>query len=55
VTDPEQMRRIVDLMKKKYLLARPYLWSRKQPDGAFHVRVADRRIALLSATRHQYA
>jgi deazaflavin-dependent oxidoreductase (nitroreductase family) len=42
VTDPVQMRRIVELMKKKYPLARPYLWVKKQPDGAFHVRVASK-------------
>ncbi|MGO9838013.1 MAG: nitroreductase/quinone reductase family protein [Polyangiaceae bacterium] len=39
VTDSAQMKRIADLMKKKYWIARPYLWIKKQPDGAFQVRI----------------
>ena len=39
VTDAAQMKRVADLMKQKYLVARPYLWFKKVPDGAFHVRV----------------
>lgn len=39
VADPAQMKRIVDLMKQKYWIARPYLWIKKQPDGAFRVRI----------------
>jgi deazaflavin-dependent oxidoreductase (nitroreductase family) len=39
VTDPAQMKRVVDLMKRKYWIARPYLWIKKQPDGAFRVRI----------------
>jgi deazaflavin-dependent oxidoreductase (nitroreductase family) len=39
VTDPAQMKRVVELMKQKYWIARPYLWIKKQPDGAFHVRI----------------
>jgi deazaflavin-dependent oxidoreductase (nitroreductase family) len=39
VTDPVEMARVVELMKKKYWIARPYLWVKKQPDGAFHVRI----------------
>jgi deazaflavin-dependent oxidoreductase (nitroreductase family) len=39
VTDPAQMKRVAYLMKKKYWIARPYLWIKKQPDGAFHVRI----------------
>jgi deazaflavin-dependent oxidoreductase (nitroreductase family) len=34
-----EMPRIVSLMKKKYLVSLPYLWIKKRPDGAFHVRV----------------
>lgn len=39
MTDPVEMARVVELMKKKYWIARPYLWVKKQPDGAFHVRI----------------
>jgi deazaflavin-dependent oxidoreductase (nitroreductase family) len=39
VTDPAQMKRVVELMKQKYWISRPYLWIKKQPDGAFHVRI----------------
>jgi deazaflavin-dependent oxidoreductase (nitroreductase family) len=39
VTDPAEMARVVELMKKKYWIARPYLWVKKQPAGAFHVRL----------------
>jgi deazaflavin-dependent oxidoreductase (nitroreductase family) len=39
VTDPAEMRRVVELMGKKYWVARPYLWIKKQPDGAFRVRI----------------
>jgi deazaflavin-dependent oxidoreductase (nitroreductase family) len=38
VTDPVEMKRVVELMKKKYLISLPYLWIKKQPDGAFRVR-----------------
>jgi deazaflavin-dependent oxidoreductase (nitroreductase family) len=34
-----EMPRVTALMKKKYPISRPYLWIRKQPDGAFHVRL----------------
>jgi deazaflavin-dependent oxidoreductase (nitroreductase family) len=37
--EPAQMPRIVALMKKKYPISLPYLWIKKQPAGAFHVRV----------------
>jgi deazaflavin-dependent oxidoreductase (nitroreductase family) len=37
VTDPSMMDRVVQLMKRKYLLSLPYLWIKKQPDGAFRV------------------
>lgn len=39
VTEPADMKRVVELMKRKYPIARPYLWIKKQPDGAFHVKV----------------
>jgi deazaflavin-dependent oxidoreductase (nitroreductase family) len=39
VTDPGEMRRVVELMKQKYWIARPYLWLKKKPDGAFRVRI----------------
>ena len=37
VSDPTAMKRIVELMKKKYPIALPYLWIKKRPDGAFRV------------------
>jgi deazaflavin-dependent oxidoreductase (nitroreductase family) len=37
--DPAEMPRIVTLMKKKYPISLPYLWIKKRPAGAFHVRV----------------
>jgi deazaflavin-dependent oxidoreductase (nitroreductase family) len=39
VSDTTEMKRVVGLMKKKYLIARPYLWVKGQPDGAFRVRI----------------
>jgi deazaflavin-dependent oxidoreductase (nitroreductase family) len=39
VTDPGEMKRVVELMKRKYPISIPYLWIKKRPDGAFHVRV----------------
>jgi deazaflavin-dependent oxidoreductase (nitroreductase family) len=39
VTDPAQMKRVVELMKKKYPVSRPYLWVKRQPDGAFRVKI----------------
>jgi F420H(2)-dependent quinone reductase len=37
VTDPNEMKRVVELMKRKYPISLPYLWIRKRPDGAFRV------------------
>jgi deazaflavin-dependent oxidoreductase (nitroreductase family) len=37
VTSPDDMKRVVQLMKRKYPISLPYLWLKKQPDGAFHV------------------
>ena len=37
VTDAVEMARVVALLKKKYWLARPYLWLKKRPAGAFRV------------------
>ena len=37
VKDAAEMARVVELMKRKYWLARPYLWVKKKPDGAFRV------------------
>lgn len=39
VKDPNEMKRVVELMKRKYPISLPYLWLKKQPDGAFHVRI----------------
>jgi len=38
ITELPEMARVVGLLKKKYWLSRPYLWLKKQPDGAFRVR-----------------
>jgi deazaflavin-dependent oxidoreductase (nitroreductase family) len=37
VTDTVEMGRVVALLKQKYWLARPYLWLKKRPAGAFRV------------------
>ena len=37
VTEGNEMAHVVRLMKRKYLLSRPYLWIKKRPDGAFRV------------------
>jgi deazaflavin-dependent oxidoreductase (nitroreductase family) len=37
VTDPVEMKRVVELMKRKYPISLPYLWIKKRPDGAFRV------------------
>jgi deazaflavin-dependent oxidoreductase (nitroreductase family) len=42
VVDGPEMARVAELMGKKYLVARPYLWVKKRPDGAFHVKVTTR-------------
>jgi deazaflavin-dependent oxidoreductase (nitroreductase family) len=39
VTSDADMRRVVELMKRKYFLSRPYLWVKGRPDGAFRVEV----------------
>jgi deazaflavin-dependent oxidoreductase (nitroreductase family) len=39
VTGPAEMARVVALLKRKYRLARPYLWWRGSPDAAFRVRI----------------
>jgi deazaflavin-dependent oxidoreductase (nitroreductase family) len=39
VSDEAEMAHVVELLKKKYWLARPYLWLKGRPDGAFRVRV----------------
>jgi deazaflavin-dependent oxidoreductase (nitroreductase family) len=39
VTAPAEMARVVELLKHKYWLARPYLWWRGSPDAAFRVRI----------------
>lgn len=38
ITDSAKMAHVVELLRKKYLLARPYLWLKGKPDGAFRVR-----------------
>jgi deazaflavin-dependent oxidoreductase (nitroreductase family) len=40
VSEPTELARVVQLLKQKYWLARPYLWLKKRPDGAFRVRVS---------------
>ena len=37
VSDANEMAHVVDLLKRKYWLARPYLWIKKRPAGAFRV------------------
>ncbi len=37
VTAADEMAHVARLMKRKYLLSRPYLWIKKRPDGAFRV------------------
>jgi deazaflavin-dependent oxidoreductase (nitroreductase family) len=37
VTGADEMAHVARLMKRKYLLSRPYLWIKKRPDGAFRV------------------
>ena len=37
IGDPAEMRRVVELMKRKYPISIPYLWLKKQPAGAFRV------------------
>ena len=39
VTDAAEMNRVVELMKRKYPLSRPYLWIKRRPDGAFRVKI----------------
>jgi deazaflavin-dependent oxidoreductase (nitroreductase family) len=39
VTDVAEMVHVVELLKRKYLIARPYLWLKGKPDGAFRVRL----------------
>ena len=37
VSDPHEMRRVVELMKRKYPISLPYLWIKKRLPGAFKV------------------
>ena len=37
VSDATELARVVELLKRKYWLARPYLWIKKRPAGAFRV------------------
>jgi len=37
VKSDADMQRVVELMKRKYFLSRPYLWFKGRPDGAFRV------------------
>jgi deazaflavin-dependent oxidoreductase (nitroreductase family) len=41
VARPDEMTRVIELLKQKYWLSRPYLWFRGAPDAAFRVRVTD--------------
>jgi deazaflavin-dependent oxidoreductase (nitroreductase family) len=38
-TDPAEMARVAELLKRKYWLAQPYLWWKGSPDAAFRVRL----------------
>ncbi|SRR5258707_9893764 len=42
VVDGAEMARVAELLGKKYLVARPYLWIKKRPHGAFHAKVSVR-------------
>jgi hypothetical protein len=37
VSNANDMAHVVELLKRKYWLARPYLWIKKRPAGAFSV------------------
>ena len=37
VSDEVEMAHVVELLKEKYWLSRPYLWLKGKPDGAFRV------------------
>jgi deazaflavin-dependent oxidoreductase (nitroreductase family) len=39
ITDANEMKHVVKLMRRKYPVSIPYLWFKKRPDGAFHVRL----------------
>jgi len=39
LTRPAEMARVTELLKRKYWLARLYLWLKGPPDGAFRVRL----------------
>jgi deazaflavin-dependent oxidoreductase (nitroreductase family) len=39
VTEEGDITRVIELLKRKYWLARPYLWLKGAPDGVFRVRV----------------
>jgi deazaflavin-dependent oxidoreductase (nitroreductase family) len=39
VTEGRDITRVIELLKRKYWLARPYLWLKGAPDGVFRVRV----------------
>jgi deazaflavin-dependent oxidoreductase (nitroreductase family) len=39
VSDDAEMKRVVELMKRKYPISRPYLWIKGRPDGAFRVKL----------------
>lgn len=41
VAHPDEMTRVIELLKRKYWLSWPYLWFRGAPDAAFRVRVTD--------------
>ena len=39
VVSDAEMKRVVELMKRKYPISRPYLWIKGRPDGAFRVKL----------------
>jgi hypothetical protein len=51
VIRPDEVARVVELLKRKYWLSRAYLWDRGAPDAAFRVRVDNSRVTREAADR----
>lgn len=41
LTEPDEIARVVELLKAKYWITRPYFWFKSAPDGAFRLDVVD--------------
>ena len=50
VNDGAEMGHVVDLMKRKYPISRPYLWFKRRPDGAFRVKLENEATPAASRT-----